>query len=500
MKERRRSGLLLHPTSLPGPWGIGDLGKEARRFVDFLAATGQTIWQLLPLSPTESALGESPYSSPSAMAGNLLLLSPEDLVGEGWLDAVPAIPSVPSAAVDYALARRIKEAVVDEAFRNLLAGRGDGSSVEAFRRRQAWWLDDHCLFSELKEAHRGLPWFRWAEPYRDRHEGALEKFVAERERALLKRAFGQYLFQRQWERLKGYGADRGVLFWGDLPIYPSLDSADVWSRSELFRLDAEGRPLAVAGVPPDYFSATGQLWGNPLYRWEVHEAERFAWWTRRLARLLDLFDRVRIDHFRGFIGNWAIPAGAETASEGHWEKGPGRRFLSVLQEAFPSMPFVAENLGVITDDVTEAMEAFGLPGMLVLLFGCISMGTNPYAPHNHQRWNVVYTGTHDNNTASGWWEKEATREERESLLAYLGLSGATPSGEEMATHLLRVALGSVACWSVTPFQDLLGLGEEARMNVPGKRGGNWRWRLGKNADVTGRGEVLSRLTSLTGRS
>ncbi|MBL3593895.1 MAG: 4-alpha-glucanotransferase [Synergistaceae bacterium] len=501
MKEPRRSGLLLHPTSLAGPWGIGDLGAGARSFVDFLAAAGQTIWQVLPLCPTDGALGESPYSSPSALAGNLLLLSPEDLVEAGWIDGLPPQQQGDRSRVDFRWARRMKTGLVEAAFGRFLGGGKEEEKVASFCRHQAWWLDEHCLFEELKAHHGGLPWTAWDEPYRNRRPEALEAFRREREKELLRRAFGQYLFQTQWDRLCACGRSRGVLFWGDLPIYPSLDSADVWSRPDLFRLDEGGRPLAVAGVPPDYFSETGQLWGNPLYRWEAHREEGFRWWVGRMTRLLQLFDRIRIDHFRGLLGYWAVPSGASWASEGHWEEGPGQLLLQALSEAFPARPFLAENLGVITDDVTEAMERFGLPGMIVLLFAWSSAATNAYAPHNHGEGNVVYTGTHDNNTARGWWEQEAGAEERDSLAAYLGLKKASSlSGEEAAFHLLRLAQTSVARWAITPVQDLLGLDGGSRMNRPGKGWGNWSWRLSGEERAQEAGERLRALTGLTGRA
>ncbi|QTX32798.1 4-alpha-glucanotransferase [Aminithiophilus ramosus] len=499
MRERRRSGLLLHPTSFPGPWAIGDLGPSARRFVDFLVCSGQTIWQILPLSPTDGALGDSPYSSPSAMAGNTLLLSPDDLFEEGWIKTLPPPSPGRGDSVDYDGARNLESALLDEAFETFVR-RGDALPFEAFRRSEAWWLDEHCLFCELKERFDGLPWSQWPIPYRDRHDEALAALSSERERSLSRRAFGQFLLFRQWERLKGYGAERGLSLWGDLPIYPSLDSVDVWSRPDLFLLDGEGHPLALAGVPPDYFSETGQLWGNPLYRWERHEEERFAWWIRRIRRLLALFDRVRIDHFRGILGYWAIPAGAKGAAEGRWEAGPGERLLAALERAFPSMPFVAENLGVITDDVTEAMRRFNLPGMAVLLFAFDSVGANPYAPHNHDRCSVVYTGTHDNNTARGWWEGEATEKERRNLTGYLGLEGDLASGESVATCLVRMALASVARWCVLPLQDLLRAGGEARMNHPGTTTGNWGWRFDSWEKVEGSGPFLADMTALAGRS
>ena len=497
MTERRRSGLLLHPTSLPGPWPIGDLGPSARRFVDFLVSSGQTIWQVLPLAPTDGALGDSPYSSSSAMAGNTLLLSPEDLLADGWIRALP--PRTEGDRVDYDGARHLKERLIFQAFEVLLAGGGDPLAFEAFCADEAWWLEPHCLFCELKEHFKGLPWPQWPAAYRDRHGPTLATFAAERKEALSRRALGQFLFACQYGRLKAYGAARGLLFWGDLPIYPSLDSVDVWSRPDLFQLDEEGGPLAVAGVPPDYFSETGQLWGNPLYRWESHEAEGFKWWLGRLGRLLTLFDRLRIDHFRGLLGYWAVPADAKEASVGHWEKGPGEAFLQALEGAFPSMPFVAENLGVITDDVTEAMERFDLPGMAVLLFAFSSTADNLYAPHNHDRRTVVYTGTHDNNTARGWWEEEATEAERWDLRAYLGLEGGLGRDLSVAKHLVRMALTSVATWSILPLQDLLDVDGEGRMNRPGTAGGNWRWRFDSWEELERRGPLLARLTALSGR-
>jgi len=429
----RASGVLLHPTSLPGPGGAGDLGAEARRFVDWLAAAGFRYWQMLPIGPVDSY--GSPYQSASAFAGNARLLAPEH---------------GPRAAPNAA----------------------DAADFEDFCARQAHWLDDYALFRTLRAHHPGTAWTAWPEPLRRREPAALER--ARRRWRTTHRAvqWTQYRFQRQWRALRDYAAARGVRLIGDLPLLVAHDSADVWSQPEFFQLDDRGEPLVVAGVPPDYFSATGQWWGNPLYRWSALAADGYCWWRRRLARLLELFDLVRLDHFRGLEACWEIPAAAETAAEGRWVPGPGAALLDALAADHAQLPIIAEDLGVITPEVEALRDRYGLPGMKVLQFAFDSDDANPYLPHHHRRNCVVYTGTHDNDTTLGWF-RALDEGRRRRVLDYLGASA-----EAMPWPLIDAALASIARLAVIPLQDLLAFGSERRMNTPGTTGGdNWRFRF-----------------------
>jgi 4-alpha-glucanotransferase len=473
--NRRTAGILLHVTSLPSPFGIGDLGPGAHGFLDVLADAGFELWQVLPLGPTETAHDSCPYFSHSAFAGNTLLISPELMVEQGLLSRrdLPDPPDLPASRVDYEAAARCKEALFDAAFRSFReAGGEEDADYRGFTRRHAHWLDDFALFAVLKRRHRAR-WTQWPAPDRDGPSpgaaaGRLDEEVA-RERFL------QWVFFSQWNALRRACNERNVHLMGDLPIYVTHDSADVWSHRGMFKLDEAGLPRYVAGVPPDYFSETGQLWGNPVYDWEALERDGYGWWMRRVAHNLDLYDFVRVDHFRGFVGYWQVPAGEETAVNGEWIEAPAEDFFDRLARRFPSLPIVAEDLGTITADVREVMRTYGLPGMKVLLFAFGDEGAaNPYLPHNHDRGYVVYTGTHDNNTARGWFEREATEEQRHRLSRYLGKE---PCADEVHRDLVRMALMSVADTAVVPLQDVLGLDERARMNRPAGGGGNWRWRV-----------------------
>jgi 4-alpha-glucanotransferase len=504
----RRSGILLHPTSLPGRFGIGELGPEAHRFADFLAGAGQRLWQVLPLGPT--GYGDSPYQCFSAFAGNPLLVSLEALVEEGWLDAadLEAAPGLPQDTVDYDAVAALKLPLLDRAFRNFEAratpvGRG---AFEAFRDANAAWLDDYALFMAVKEANGGAEWTAWDEDIARRRPEAMARWREERAAVVRARQFGQHLFFSQWQRLKARCHERDVSIMGDIPIFVARDSADVWAHPELFQLEADGTPSSVAGVPPDYFSATGQLWGNPLYRWDEMARTGYAWWIDRFRAALRLVDVVRLDHFRGFEAYWEIPAGEETAVKGRWVKGPGAALFEALREALGELPIVAENLGVITPEVEALRERFGFPGMAILQF---AFGRDPEAakfqPHNYPRNRVVYTGTHDNDTTVGWWtstgEGDSTRtgdevrDERERALAYLDAEG-----REIHWAFIRAALASVADTAIVPLQDVLGLGSEARMNLPGRASGNWRWRFTPGALTDGVRDRLKRLADLYGRS
>lgn len=494
----RRSGVLLPVTSLPHGSGVGDLGPSAYAFADFLLSAGQRLWQILPLNPTDPSYGNSPYHSISSFAFNPPLISPELLVQDGLLNAeeLPGASLFPEGRVAYRRAAVIKEKLFRSACERFLGG-FDREGYDAFCREHAYWLDDFALFLALKSRFQGRPWNTWPDPLRDREPEALAAAWREHEEAIERTRVVQYLFFRQWQQLRSYCNERGIEMVGDVPIYVVLDSVDVWVSPELFKLDEEKRPIFVAGVPPDYFSETGQRWGNPVYRWDRLADQGYAWWISRIRHNLALYDRIRIDHFRGFVGYWEIPAEEPTAINGRWVEAPARDFFDCLLREFPDASIIAEDLGVITPDVHEVMEHFGLPGMKVLVFAFgPDLPTNPYAPHNHE-WNcVVYTGTHDNNTARGWFEEEASPEDRARLCAY---TGREVSSDNVAWVLIRLALGSVANTSILSMVDVLGLGGEHRMNRPAKSRGNWRWRMGKGQITDALAGRLREMTELFGR-
>jgi len=494
----RESGILLHITSLPSSHGIGGLGVRARRFADFLADAGQRIWQMLPLNPTDTALGNSPYSSTSAFACNPLMISPEQMVEDGLLDPADARdpPAFPAGRVAYGPVTAHKTDLLRKACARWGSG-GQEEAYQAFLRRHEDWLPDYALFAALKDRFQGLPWNRWPPDLRDRRPEALREAREQLSGRVCFEQFVQYVFHCQWDALRDHCARRSVRLFGDLPFYVNLDSADVWTHPELFHLDPQKEPVSVAGVPPDYFSRTGQLWGNPVYRWDRLLETGYTWWVRRLRRNLELFDLVRIDHFRGFAAYWQVAAGEKTAINGAWVPGPGDAFFHALERQFPSMPIVAEDLGLITPDVRELMARFRLPGMKLLLFAFGGdPASNPYAPHNHVRDCLIYTGTHDNNTARGWYEKEAGPEDRGRLERYLG----RPVGAgEVAREMVRLALMSVARTAILPMQDVLGLGEEARMNTPATAAGNWEWQLAPEQLGEDVARDLREMTAMYGR-
>lgn len=476
--KSRGCGILLHITSLPSPFGIGDLGPSAYRFADLLAGEGQSFWQVLPLGPTDPVFGNTPYDSGSAFAGNMLLISPEMLQRKGLLspDDLRNPPDLPQNRVDYPRVIDYKRRLLERAYSAFLASEMNKScEFIRFISQNSTWLDDFCLFSAIKAHFQGKSWSRWPEPVRDRHDEALKQMNDLLREEIEKQKFQQFAFFGQWLSLKGYCSQKGLKIIGDMPIYVNHDSPDVWTRPDIFKLDAEKNPVSLAGVPPDYFSATGQLWGNPIYRWDVLEKERYAWWISRLEHNLKLFDLIRIDHFRGLVSFWEVKAGQKTAVEGEWIKVPTEDLLNVIFRRFPNLPLIAEDLGHITPDVREVISLFDLPGMRLLLFAFgEGVARNPYAPHNHVKNCVVYTGTHDNNTARGWFEHEAKPEDRERLNKYLGRE---IRAEDVSLELMRMAMMSVADTAILPMQDVLGLGEEARMNRPGLTSGNYEWRL-----------------------
>lgn len=465
----RSAGILLPIFSLPGHYGIGSLGAEARRFADFLHQAGQTWWQVLPVGPTGA--GDSPYTSVSTFAGNPLLLDLEQLAAEGLLDQADLdAAQMAEGKIDYAALWNSREPLLRKAY-----SRGysrDGAKISAFTQGNPW-VKKYALYRAVKSKFEDLPWTQWPdEAIRNCDPAAVNCYQELLARDVEFHTYLQYLFFAQWQECKAYANAQGVRIIGDLPIYVSLDSADVWSERKEFLLGADGLPTKVAGVPPDYFSAEGQLWGNPLYDWNAQKADGFGWWIRRVEGVGRLFDAIRIDHFRGLESYWAVPAGAKTAKEGTWEPGPGMALLGTLTGWFPQLTFIAEDLGLLTPAVHQLREAAGLPGMKVLEFA-FSGADNAYLPHHYAPHCICYTGTHDNDTAVGWYT-HATPEERAFAEQYLGVSGQ----DAVCQALLRLGQGSVAELFVAQMQDYLALGSESRINIPGVATGNWRWRLG----------------------
>ncbi len=458
--DRRRLGVLLHPSSLPGEGPKGTLGAEARRFVDVLRAAGVTVWQVLPLGPPG---GGSPYNSPSAHAGDPGLIDLADLVEQGWLGASEA-----SMGAHDASARRM--ALWGARLR--LAERGEAATMAAFedfKRDHKAWLPDYCAYECLKAERGGAPWWEWPAALKDRDPATIAALLGSDVCEAV--AFEQFVFFRQWRALRDYARARGLRFFGDVPIFVAEDSADVWAHRELFVLDAHGRPEIVTGVPPDYFSAHGQRWGNPHYRWARMAADGFSWWRERIRTQRELFDWIRIDHFRGFVASWAIPAQAPTAAGGEWMPVPGDALLTALADAFGELPLIAEDLGLITDDVYSLRDRYGLPGMRVLQFAFDGDPKNPHLPHNYVAHCVAYTGTHDNDTSAGW-SAALPETQREIVRAYL-----PDTDEAPAWAAMHAVIASVARLAVVPWQDVLGLGSGARMNTPGLSSGNWGFRF-----------------------
>ncbi len=474
MEYQRRSGILLHPTSLPGRYGIGTLDQAAYQWVDFLHDTHQTLWQVLPLGPT--GYGDSPYQSFSTFAGNPYLISLDALVQAGLLpaSALDQLPAFAPDHVDYGAIYNWKLPLLRQAADHFgqHASAAQRADFEQFCGEQAEWLEDFALFMALKDAHQGQAWTQWEMPLRSRQAAALQTASAQNAATIHAHKFNQWLFFRQWQALKQYANQKDVQIIGDIPIFVALDSADTWTNPGEFFLDDSFHPTVVAGVPPDYFSATGQLWGNPLYDWEKMKATGYAWWLSRIRASLQLYDIVRIDHFRGFASYWEVPAGEETAINGQWIAGPGSDFFAAVQVALGELQIIAEDLGEITPDVTELRDQFGLPGMKILQFAFSNDASAKFLPHNYTPNFVVYTGTHDNDTSVGWYYASATEYERDHFRRYT-----RTDGRDAAWTLLDLAWRSVAVMALAPLQDLLALGSAARMNFPGRAEGNWAWRF-----------------------
>ena len=470
----RSAGVLLHPTSLPSRFGIGDFGPEATRYLKWLAEAGVGWWQVLPLHP--AGPGRSPYSATSTFAGEELLINPELLVEEGLLgaeDLEPA-PDLPEEWVDYPAVERWKDELLHAAFRRHRAQpRVDLlQEMASFRESEGHWIEDYAVFAALKRFHDHRPWYDWPRPLAHRDPGALKSWTADHRWEIERVVFGQFLFFRQWTAVRQAASKAGISILGDVPIFVALDSADVWARPELFLLNDDRQPMVVGGAPPDYFSSTGQLWGNPLYDWDRMAEDGYAWWIARLRHELELADAVRIDHFRGFAAHWEVPADHDVATHGRWVPGPGRTFIEAVAEALGGLPLVAEDLGEITEDVVELRKGLGLPGMAILQFAFNPRDRSLFLPYRLEPDLVVYSGTHDNNTTLGWYLEDADDDERRFVRDYCG-----SDGSEVNWDFIRLAMASVARIAIVPHQDLAGLGSDCRMNTPAVAEGNWTFRI-----------------------
>lgn len=486
----RRAGVILHPTSLPSRLGKGDLGPEAYRFVEFLAASGMRVWQVLPLSPTHP--DGSPYHSPSINAGNPLLISLDLLVEQGWLSAQDR-SALEKPVQDYGA---LRHTLLKHAYQGFLhkSSKPEHDALNNFVAQQSPWLEDYALYQALKQAHDEAGWVHWPTPLRDREPAALQQAALDLQEAIAQIRFEQFVFFQQWSGLKAYANNSGVQMFGDMPIFVAHDSADVWAHRYYFQLDAAGHPLTVAGVPPDYFSPQGQRWGHPHYHWERMQQDGFRYWMERVKNQLQIYDLLRIDHFRGFEAHWEIPAGDATAINGRWVKVPGDALFAALQQTFGPLPLVAEDLGVITTEVVALRKKYGLPGMKVLQFAFDGTPHNPYLPHQHEHSCVVYTGTHDNDTTLGWFNS-LSHDAKNYVDDYLG-----SPGEPMPWPLIRAALESVANLAMLPMQDILSRGSEHRMNTPGTIANNWQWQFSWEHVTPDIPERLQHLTRLYGRS
>ena len=498
--NRRVSGILLHISSLPSPYGIGDLGPGAYKFADFLVETRQCMWQILPLNPTSTAHGNSPYSSFSAFAGNPLFISPDVLLADGFLTAsdIEELPSLSGNSVDYEAVTENKNRLFRKAFDRYMGNIGQDYEFERFCEENEHWLDDYALFMSLKSHFNGAVWSDWPDEIRDRCDGSIRDWSEKLKERVLFEMFLQYLFFKEWNSLKNYCNDRNIKVIGDLPIYVCYDSCDVWTNPCIFKLNGDRRPELVSGVPPDYFSETGQLWGTPVYKWDALKKDGYTWWIRRIEHNLKLFNTLRLDHFRGFIAYWEVPAHEKTAINGRWVEAPVYDFFNTLMRHFPSLPFIAEDLGVITPEIREVMNFYEFPGMKLLIFAFGGdMPTNPYIPHNIAKNSVVYTGTHDNNTIRGWFNVEASQDDKKRMAKYMGRE---VTEEEVHWEFIRHAMMSVANAAIIPMQDVLGLGEKGRMNTPSVCCGNWEWRLMPEQITRPLKDRLTEMSEIYGRA
>ncbi|HSI69824.1 MAG TPA: 4-alpha-glucanotransferase [Gillisia sp.] len=496
MELERSSGILLHITSLPSAYGIGDLGPEAYKFIDFVKASGNTWWQLLPLNPTYEKYNHSPYSSDSAFAGNPLLISPEVLEEQGYLNLKDfAKPKISSAGkVEFKKAGEFKEEILDAAFIKFKSKKKP-AAYNKFCKEHAYWLEDYSFFRALAGEY-STSWASWPEGLRDREVASIKKVKKDFGEEIEKVKFIQYIFFSQWKKLIDYAHYEGVKFIGDIPFYITHDSADIWAHQAYFKLDNKKEPTHLSGVPPDYYSKTGQLWGTPVYDWKALKSSGYDWWIERIRQNLFLFDLVRLDHFRAFAAYWEVPAGEKTAIKGKWAKTPGNDFFRIVKKEFPEMPLIAEDLGLLDEPVYKLLEKFNFPGMKVLHFAFgEEKRDNPYLPFNHTPHSIVYTGTHDNNTSKGWYN-EADKEAREHLAKISGNKVTTENAHEV---LHKLALGSVSKLAIVPMQDILGLGKEGLMNIPGSIKGNWTWRMEEGKLKPNLIKKLRELNELYGR-
>jgi 4-alpha-glucanotransferase len=496
MKFPRSSGILLHPTSLPGAHGIGDLGAHSFRFIDFLKDARQTYWQILPLGPT--GWGDSPYASYSAFAGNTLLVSPEKLIEEGLLSESAAAPvdSDPNR-VDYGAVYESKNRMLRAAYESFSdAADNIRNAFEIFTRENAFWLDDYSLFRAVKASQDQKPWYEWPDDLKLRDAAALDAARGAMHEEIRAQKFYQFLFFRQWSAVKEYANSHHVRIVGDIPIFVALDSADVWRHREFFKLNIDGSPRVVSGVPPDYFSKTGQLWGNPIYDWDAMARDGFSWWVERMRSALKTVDVLRIDHFRGFGAAWEVPGGQPTAEHGDWVNAPGRELFTAVRHTLGDLRFWVEDLGFMTPDVEALRDDFEFPGMRILQFAFGGDANNQALPHNYVRNCIVYTGTHDNDTVVGWWNSQPSDSRaREHCMQYL-----ETDGSQINWDLIRGAWSSVADVSIAPLQDILGLGNEARMNLPASTSGNWQWRFQEGSITEEIARRLRELTEVYGRA
>jgi 4-alpha-glucanotransferase len=506
MNFERASGILLHPTSLPSDYGIGDLGVEAFKFVDILREAGQTYWQILPLGTT--GYGDSPYQCFSAFAGNTLLISPEKLVEDNLIDkaAVSEHPDFSDHKVDYGAVYKWKNEILSQAYEGFhhITSVDLRGKFETFCQENAWWLDDYALYRSIKAEHKQMPWYDWPDELKLRDADTISKASEQCLTQIQAEKFYQFLFFRQWFALKEYANDNNIKIIGDIPIFIALDSADVWCNQNKFKLNADGTAKVVAGVPPDYFSKTGQLWGNPIYDWDAMRRDDFSWWTARVQLTLKTVDVIRIDHFRGFAAAWEVPGEDETAENGQWVDVPGRELFTALKRSLGDLPVIAEDLGFVTPEVEELRDEFNFPGMRILQFAFGGDANNHDLPHNYNTNCVAYTGTHDNDTTVGWWlsqagkgstrNKKTISREREFCLKYLNTDG-----KEIHWDFIRAVWASAANTAIAPMQDILGIGTEGRMNLPASTASNWQWRLTNDAIKSEHIKCLRELTEIYGR-